>query len=82
MSKKFVDYYFLVFDILEEVRERIIFLFKKFGYRLIEFLIFEDYEKLKSLNGSNIIKFMDSDGIVVVLRNEFILKVVEIVVKF
>jgi ATP phosphoribosyltransferase regulatory subunit len=82
MSKKFVDYYPPVSDTLEEVRERTIFLFKKFGYRLIEPSTFEDYEKSKSLNGSNTIKFMDSDGTVVALRNEFTPKVAEIAAKF
>lgn len=49
MSKKFVDYYPPVSDTLEEVRERTIFLFKKFGYKLVEPSTFEDYEKSKKL---------------------------------
>lgn len=82
MSKKFVDYYPPVSDTLEEVRERTIFLFKKFGYKLVEPSTFEDYEKSKNLNGSNTIKFMDSDGNVIALRNEFTPKVAEIAAKF
>ncbi|BCS81078.1 ATP phosphoribosyltransferase regulatory subunit [Anaerocellum diazotrophicum] len=82
MSKKFVHYFPPVSDTLEEVREKTTFLFKKFGYKLVEPSTFEDYEKSKNLNGSNTIKFMDSDGTIIALRNEFTPKVAEIAAKF
>jgi len=81
MSRKFVDYYPLTSRLLEEIRRKTLFLFKKFGYQLIEPSTFEDYEKSKSLNGQNSIKFMDSDGTIIALRNEFTPKVAEIVAK-
>uniref|UniRef100_A0A7C5Z667 ATP phosphoribosyltransferase regulatory subunit n=1 Tax=Caldicellulosiruptor owensensis TaxID=55205 RepID=A0A7C5Z667_9FIRM len=81
MSKKFVDYYPPTSEMLEEIREKTLSLFKKFGYKIVEPSTFEDYEKSKSLNGSNTIKFMDSDGAVVALRNEFTPKVAEIAAK-
>lgn len=78
MNKKFIDYYPSTNKLLEEIRLKILFLFKKFGYLLIEPSIFEDYEKLRDLNGQNSIKFMDSDGTIISLRNEFTPKVAEI----
>ncbi|WP_271629776.1 ATP phosphoribosyltransferase regulatory subunit [Caldicellulosiruptor sp. DIB 104C] len=78
MSKKFVDYYPLTSELLEEIRRKTLYLFKKFGYQLIEPSMFEEYEKSRSLNGQNSIKFMDSDGTIISLRSEFTPKVAEI----
>lgn len=81
MNKKFIDYYPPSSNVLEWVRENILLLFKRFGYQIIEPSTFEDYEKLSWLNGQNSIKFIDSDGTIIALRNEFTPKVAEIATK-
>ncbi|WAM30492.1 ATP phosphoribosyltransferase regulatory subunit [Caldicellulosiruptor naganoensis] len=81
MNKKFVDYYPLPANLLEQIRKKTLSLFVKFGYQLVEPSTFEDYEKSKSLDGQNTIKFMDADGSIIALRNEFTPKVAEIAAK-
>ncbi|WAM34826.1 ATP phosphoribosyltransferase regulatory subunit [Caldicellulosiruptor morganii] len=81
MNKKFMDYYQLPAILLEQIRQKTITLFSKFGYQLVETSVFEDYERSKSLDGQNAIKFMDADGSIIALRDEFTPKVAEIAAK-
>ncbi len=80
MTRKFIDYFPEQAANIQEIGRRSLDLFKSFGYVEIMPSTFTEYQPDKLYD--NTIKFVDTDGGVMILRKEFTPKAAEMAVKY